>query len=335
MEKSILITGANGFIGSNLCRYFIHKGYKVYGLVRETSDLHFLSSLDVSLLCGDLIDMRKVSLPPDLDLVVHSASLVSDQASDELCEKNIFQGSVNLAHILLERKRGLRRFIYISSALVLGYGKQDISEENPGKQADFLAYTRYKRKTEDYLFELHHRRGFPVVVIRPADVYGPNDRTSSLHLLREIERGVPTTVGHGKWILPFCYIDNLSQAVYLACEKENLEGRAFTVTDGTDITWKEFFSGLQKRLGKKQRMYIPRFLPYLVALMMKIIALLIHSYSPPLTFYRIRRITSHTSYDISKTVDELGYMPVNDLEGQLDAIVNWYLEEKAAGHISV
>ena len=331
--KEILITGANGFIGSNLCRYFLEKGYRVRGLVRRTSDLHFLQGLDVNLIYGDLGEIEKIKLPLTVDFVIHTASLVSDSAGDKSCEESICRSTVDFVTRIINSGLKIKRFIYISSALVLGYGKLNISEENPGKSAFFLSYTKYKRKTEEYLLKLQKRVGFPVVILRPADVYGPNDRTSSIFILKGIERGAPLVVSHGRWILPFCYVDNLSQAAYLACVTKNIEGRAYTVTNNIDLTWKEFFSFFLKRLNKRQWLYVPVFLPYLVVCVMKLIALVKPSYEPLLTFYRIRRVTSHTSFDISKTIEELNFVPDNDIEKQLNSIVDWYLAEKAAGYV--
>jgi len=330
---NIFITGANGFIGSNLCRYFLKKNYNVYGLVRKTSDLHFLKNLNVNLVYGDLNEVEKIKLPENLDFIVHSASLVSDLADKNSCEKNIYKATINLVNYTINSGINLSKFIYISTALVLGYGKLNISEENPGKSAFFIPYTKYKLETEKYLFKANRKHAFPAIILRPADVYGPNDRTSCIHILKGIEDGVPPIVGHGKWILGFCYVENLCLATYLACKVKNLEGRTYTITNDSDITWKDIFSVFLKRLNKKQLFYVPVFVAYLAAFFMKIIHFIVPSFKPSLTFYRIRRITTHTSYDISKTIKELNYTPDKNTEKQLNSIVDWYLAEKTAGYI--
>ena len=221
----------------------------------------------------------------------------------------------------------------MSSALVMGYRKLGISEDNPGLPANHLPYVRCKKKTEDMLLQMHNGSRLPVVILRPADVFGPNDRITCAHILRGIEDGIPVIVGIGKWIFPFCYVENLCQATYLACRSKNSEGQAYTITNGSDVTWKEFFSFFQRKFNKKQWIYIPTFFPHVVVFVMKIIQKIVSSYEPPLTDYRIKRITSHTNYDISKTIEELNYSPENDREKQFDAIAEWYLAEKEAGYI--
>ena len=330
--KNILITGANGFIGSNLCRYFLKKDYNVYGLVRKMSDLCFLDDLNVKLVYGDLTEVEKIEFPKDLDFVVHCAAVVSDLADDKSCERNIYNATIYLVNYLINNSIQLRKFIYISTSLVLGYGKLNISEKNPGRPAFRIPYVKYKLKTEKFLLGMHRECGLPLVILRPADVYGPYDRTSCIHMLKGIENGVPPIVGHGKWIFPLCYVENLCQATCLACETKNIEGQSYTITNNSDITWKDFFSVFLKRLNKKQIIYVPVWVAYLVPFFMKIIHFIVPTFKPSLTFYRIRRITTHTSYDVSKTIKELNYTPDKNVEKQLNLIVDWYLKEKTLGH---
>jgi nucleoside-diphosphate-sugar epimerase len=333
LKQKIFITGANGFIGSNLCRYFLDKGYEVHGLVRPTSDLHFLAGLPVKLVYGDLLEPGTFNLPQGLDYIVHAAALTSDLASEKECEVGIYQVGVNFVQKIAELETRPRRIIYISTGLTLGYSRENISEENPGKSAEFLPYTRAKKKTEAFFFEKARRDGLPVVILRPGDVFGPNDRTSCSKIMHGCERGIPLIVGRGRWRFAYCYIDNLCLAVHLVCLKEGIEGKAYPVTNGELPTWKTFFSGLQKGLGKKQRIYVPVFAAYLIAAAQELAKRLVPAFEPEVTFYRIRRITNHTTYDISRTIADLGYQPDNSIENQIRAIVSWYLEEKKKGYI--
>ncbi len=332
--SSVLITGANGFIGSNLSKYFLDRGVKVYAFVRETSDLRFLEGLDVCLIRGDLRDGEKIRIPEDTSAVIHSASLVSDVAVEKACELNIFQATVNLVRKLQAGGKSARRFVYLSSALVLGYNCNAISEEHPGQSAEFLAYTRQKKRTEQFLLAEHAERKLPVVILRPGDVYGPNDRTTCAQIIRGCERGVPLIVGHGRWRFGYCYVGNLCQAVELAIAREGIEGRAYTITNGELPTWRDFFKAIQKGLGKKQHVYIPVWFAFAVARMMSGLQKVFPGYQPPLNYYRIKRITTETTYDISRTVAELGFRPDNNFKAQMAEIINWYLRERKNGALA-
>jgi nucleoside-diphosphate-sugar epimerase len=329
----VLITGANGFIGSNLCRHFLRRGWKVYGLVRRTSDLHFLDGLDVQLVTGDLADAASFSLPPTLDALVHAASIVSDTADDAACDRDIYQLAVTVCRKLGALAGPPPRLVYVSTALTLGFNGVEISDERPGEPADFLPYTRHKIRAERFVLDEWRQRGLPAVILRPADVYGPNDRTSCARMLRACERGAPLIVGHGNWRFGYCWVGNLCQAADLAVTTAGIEGRAYTVTNRELPTWRTFFEGLQRGLRRPQHLYVPVPVAYALASAMQGVRRLRPSYEPPLTYYRIRRVTTETTYDIGATVRDLGYRPDDALEPQIDAIVSWYREERAHGHI--
>ncbi len=329
----VFITGANGFVGSNLCRSFKQKGWDVYGLVRRTSDLHYLNGSGVHLVFGDLLDAEKVEIPEGVDYLIHSASLVSDMADDETCRKNIYLLCVNLARKVLEMERPPKRLVYISTALTLGYNGVDISEDRPGKSASSLPYTRYKIRSEEYFLEQWKTRRLPVVILRPGDVYGPNDRTSCALILKGCEDGAPLIVGRGHGRFGFCYIDNLCQAAHLALLTEGVEGRTYTVTNRKLPTWRDFFSGLQKGLHRKQRVYVPVWFAFAVAGIMEGVKKAFPRVRIRVNRYRIKRITTETTYDISKTIEELGYAPDDGMERQFEEIVTWYLKERERGFI--
>ena len=325
--NKVLITGANGFVGSNLCRHFLDRGWEVHGLVRPTSDLRFLSVLDVRLIRGDLSVPGGAALPAGVPYVVHSASIVSDVAGDAFCDRHIYGLAVNLVRLLRERGGPLRRLVEISTSLTLGYAATGISDESPGRSAESMPYVRHKIRTERYLLDEHAARGLPVVILRPADIFGPRDRTTCLRILQGCAAGVPLIVGRGRWRFGLCYVGNLCQAVELALTREGIEGRAYTVTNGVLPTWREFFEAIQRGLGRRQRIAVPKGAAYAAAALVGAVKAFRPGWNPPLTRYRIRRITTDTTYDISRTVAELGYRPDDDYRRQFEEIVRWYLEE--------
>ncbi len=329
----VFITGANGFVGSNLCRHFLARGGEVHGLVRTTSDLHSLEGLEVRLVFGDLGGAGSFAVPEGVDYIIHAAAITSDTAGDETCRRNILLPAVNLAAQVEGMAQPPKRLVVISTALALGFGAADISEGHPGRPANFLPYTRYKIEAERHFLSRWKEGRLPVVVLRPGDIFGPYDRVTSARVLRSRERGVPLVVGRGRNRFGYCYSGNLSQAVELALLKEGVEGNAYTVTNGDVPTWRAFLTELQNGLGRAQRVFVPEWTAFALAGVMAGIKRIRPRYEPTLTYYRVKRVVTETTYDISRTVADLGYRPDDDWERQVEEILDWYLRERRDGFI--
>jgi nucleoside-diphosphate-sugar epimerase len=324
MASSVLVTGANGFIGSHLCDAFLAAGFEVHGLVRPGSDLRFLSDPRVRLLRGDLTSTPEIPFPSSLDVIVHAAAFALDTASREEARTHILGITSALVEEAARRYPRLRRFVYISSALTLGYCADGISEKSPGRSAAYLPYGRMKIETEKFLFARHRETGFPVVILRPGDVYGPRDRTSCKRMLDATRMGIPIRIGTGMHRFGLCSPANLCQAALAAVQRAGAVGKAYTVANAVSPTWREFFDALQRGIGRPQRVYVPASLVFAIALLGELARRVVPFIRPQITWYRIRRITSQTTYDISATVADLGYAPDNEYRRLFQEIVDWY-----------
>lgn len=325
-----LVTGANGFIGSNLCRELTQLGLRVIGTVRHDSDLSLLEGLNVELVTTDLRCRRAIRLPGEVGYIIHAAAPVSDSATDAECASGICQATQNLAEAALVQCRSLQRFIYISTALVLGYCRTGISASRPGRSAEHLAYVRHKKRAEELLLQLCRTRGLPVVILRPADVYGPFDRTSIVPMCRSLERGLPLLVGSGRVRLAYCHVGTLTQAVLQACDMEKAVGRCYTVANLTTPSWREFFSHLSAGLSCPPRRPLPASFAFGLTLISELLHRFVPIARPPLTRYRFRRATADTTYTVADSLSELGISPDEDIAGQLQAAARWFRECRAA-----
>jgi nucleoside-diphosphate-sugar epimerase len=326
----VVVTGANGFIGANLCRRFVAAGHRVTGFVRRHSDISALAGVDIELIRADLRHPGEILLPADTRCIVHAAAVVSDSAGDAECRAGILEATLNLATAAGTQCPGLERFIYISTALVLGYGRRQISAARPGRALTDMPYVRYKRLAENHLLEQHRLRGLPVVVLRPADVYGPYDRTSTLPMLDSLGRGFPLVVGAGTQRMAYCYVDNLTHAVERACLSGAAVGRCYTVCNSTTLDWRAFFGRLGAGVGVRPR-NVPRIAALWAVLAADALRRVLPMARPRLTVYRFRRAISDTTYDASNTVRDLGYCPDEDVPGQLGATCRWYLSRRRDG----
>lgn len=325
-----LVTGANGFVGSNLCEALINKGVQVRGLVRKTSDLSFLKGFDVELIYGSL-DNRKIleNAARDIDIVYHVAALTSDWGALRLFRKANVEGTRNILGVSYES--GIKRFIYISSVAVHDcHGVRDIVETYPAK-ANISSYCISKREAEDIVMEFYNKYNFPVTIIRPGDVFGPRDRTSFLKLVKALEAHKLPLINQGKALFPYTYVENLVNGIILAGENEKAVGQAYIITDGIKITWKEYFKALTTELKiKEPTLSINSGIAWLLAVALEIIYKILHIKSrPPATKYLIAHMRDDIHFSIKKANEELGYEPGIPFEESIKRTVRWYREFKS------
>lgn len=173
----VLVTGANGFVGSHLVEALLAKGYRVRCMVRRTSDLTFIQHLPVEWAYSDLGDSAAGDLQEacrDVDAICHCAALTRALKEETLHRVNS-QGTVALARAGIEANLNLRRFVHVSSQAAAGpsQGPDDILDESRPRQP-ITWYGRSKCAAERALLDMAD--WLPLTIVRPAPVFGPRDR---------------------------------------------------------------------------------------------------------------------------------------------------------------
>ena len=329
MKDAVLITGINGFIGSKLAEFFLKKNYKVFGFVRPTSDLSFLKGLDVKLFTVNLdsdstLPFREL---PERLYIIHAAAITSDWGPLDLFLKVNVKGTekiLNLAHKLKTKK-----LVILSSVAVMGFGHYDSNESAPKKRSN-IPYIISKRIMEENSLLIAKKKGIPLVILRPGDVYGENDRVTTRKLFSAIEKNMMGFVSNGKALLAPLYIKNLCQAVNLALIKKEANGKIFFITDDVKINWKEYIEKICKHLGcKTPSLNVPFFIAYFIASFLEIIYKILNSKNPPLfTRYRILHAGKDFYFNISNAKKILNYKPDKNIDKNIEKTVKWYKKDK-------
>jgi nucleoside-diphosphate-sugar epimerase len=180
---NVLVTGANGFVGAALCRKLVERGDRVRGLVRKTSDLSLLNGIAIQRVVGSLGDMVSLKKAVQgIELVYHVASAVSDWGTLAFFRLVNVEGTRNLLTASVDE--GVRRFVYVSSAVVHSFiDSQDMDENSPQLETPF-PYCQTKREAEALVMDCHRQRRIEASIVRPGDVYGPGDRTSLIKMAK-------------------------------------------------------------------------------------------------------------------------------------------------------
>jgi nucleoside-diphosphate-sugar epimerase len=321
----VLVTGANGFIGSHVAERLLRAGHDVRGLVRPTSDLSFLDGMKVELARGDVTDAA--SLVPAVqgaEVVVHVAGLASDWGEEDRFFAVNLEGTRHVAEAA--RAAGARRLVHLSSTAIHGFaGRRDMNEETPLADTPF-AYCRSKRAAEEWLREYSKTSGLEAAIVRPGNVFGPRDHTFIEKYAEALEKGKGGYVGGGaSWTCP-TYVENLADAIVKACFEPRAAGEVCIVTDGLPISWREFTERLADELGvERPKLSIPFWLGYTVAATMEAAYALVRSSSSPLlTRYRISNGGRDYHFSNEKARRVLGWSPAVPFDEAMRRTVAWY-----------
>lgn len=323
----VLVTGANGFIGSNLCAALLKQSdIEVRGLVRPTSDLSFIRSYTgMSTVVGDVTDPQ--SLDPamkDISLVYHVAGYSSDWGEWEAFRNSNVEGVRNV--LAAARRHGVRRVVHVSSVSVYGFpGGIDIDEATPFTPRPDDRYITTKAEGERLALQ-YNGQGLEVAVVRPAGVYGPNDRTTTMQLAPALIAGRFGHVDGGVHVMAPAYIDNVVQLLRLVGEADCAPGEAFNAVDDGFTTWREFIDWMCEDLGcAKPRLSLPGAVVWPAAAAIEGLARAFHtSESPLINKYRVRAVMRDSHYSTAKAKRLLGYRPGVDTREGVRRSADWY-----------
>jgi len=325
----ILVTGANGFIGSRLVASLLNDNHEVRGLVRKTSNLKLLQGLPVELTYGDVAEPDTLDAAVEgVDIVIHTAGAVMDWGELDYFTKINVGGTQHIA--LASERAGVKRFVHISTVAVHGFDVRHATEDHPKPDSYVAVYCSTKKMAEDWLHTFIPQTSMEVSIVRPGNVFGPHDEKFIAPYLDFIEKGGFVYVNGGKQFTCPTYIENLVYGIQLAAFHPAAKGETFLITDGLDIDWRQFTDSVVSKLGLPlPRRSVPHGLVYGVAAAMEgVWKLLGKRDAPLLTRYRINNAGKDYHFSVEKARRLLGYAPPVDFQTAVERTVEWYLEYK-------
>ena len=245
--NKVLITGANGFIGNTLMRYYKQQGTAVIGV-----DLHGNGD---DIIQGDIANPETIShLFEQCDVIVHTAALVSNAMKDsDMWRVNVL-ATRNL--IAAAKHHKVRRFVQISSIVAYGNTAQGELDEDYPVHADGGSYVLTKLASEHAVLAAQASGGIEVVILRPGDVYGPGSRPWIIAPLEAIAKNQFMLPAEGEGFFRPIYVDDLIRGIDLAVRHPEAAGEIFNLSCEGYITTKEYFASHYQWLGKKGPMLV-------------------------------------------------------------------------------
>jgi dihydroflavonol-4-reductase len=178
----VLVTGANGLLGSNAVRELIHHGYEVKVLVRPASDLTGINGLDLEKVTGDILDAESLDRAVrGCRFIIHAAANTSQwPVAYSHYEPVNVTGTQNVVNVV--RRHGIERMVYVSTANTFGNG----TKEKPGTELSEFSgfrsgsgYIISKFVAQQWVLSEVERTGLPVVIVNPTFMIGPYDSKPS------------------------------------------------------------------------------------------------------------------------------------------------------------
>lgn len=307
-----LVTGATGFIGKVLTKRLIKEGHNVKTLIHDKQLKTYCKKVEC-ISCDITNPSTLKSLPENIDIVFHCAALVKAYGpKDKFYNVNV-EGTKNIVRAC--KKYDLKRFIFLSH---IGYE----SEKKLGH------YSFSKKLAEDYLIEKYRRDNFPVVIIRPGNVYGPGAVTWVLRPIEAIKKNQIALIDNGQGIMLHTYIDNLINALIAAITESDAIGQTIDITDGDySISWRRYFHDLANMIGKQsiQRNFTKR-KAMLIAKTMILLNRTIN-FKPWVTPLSVNILTNDKTVSIKKAEKILHYKPRIDYNEGMKNVEYWLKHE--------
>jgi nucleoside-diphosphate-sugar epimerase/predicted dehydrogenase len=251
--RRVLVTGASGFIGCRVAEVLrFGEGWDVRALVHNPGRAGRLARLPVEMVLGDLRCRDDlVRAVEGCDAVVHCAYGTAWGQARAIRAATV-EGTRYLAEAA--RAAGVRRLVHLSTVAVHGYRVTgDLDEGTPVRPDDDI-YAETKAVAEKVITQAA-RAGLSAVTLRLANVYGPFSGPYTVRPVQQLAHGLPVLLGDGSNPSNTVFVDNVVEAIVRGLEAPDdvVRGQTFTISDGDDLTWADFYRHYAEALGLKLR----------------------------------------------------------------------------------
>jgi nucleoside-diphosphate-sugar epimerase len=315
----VFITGASGFIGRALARYYRQQGALVGGI-------DFKADPEWGVVAGDLAEPEgwRDQLQ-GVELVIHTAAVVSNTASMDLAWRVNVKGTVDLLNACAEA--GVKRFLQLSSVAAYGFDFPDqVTEDHPLRPMG-NTYVDTKIASEHAVLAFHASGALDCTIVRPGDVYGPGSRPWVILPLEMIASGKFLLPAHGEGLFSPVYIDDLIQGIALAAGSEAGRGQIYNISGESAVSCLEFFSYHARMAGSERslRTVSTRTAILLAEIGRRIVQLF--GGQTELGRGAIDMLSRQTGYSIEKAKTEINYVPRVSLAEGMQRTALWAKNE--------
>ena len=298
----VLITGANGFIGTHLCHELSNRNVGFRATARRANENNYTDFISCDLETTDSLDQ----LMDGCDIVVHLAGrahVTSDESQEKYQVANEFvtQRLANAA-----AQNGIERFVYLSSIKANG---ESSGPGLPIRQSDtpnpLDNYGRSKLAAELALQEICRVNNMDYVIIRPTLVYGKGVKANFSALISAVKRGLPLPIATVKNVRSMIGINNLTDLIIAASTNPKAANQTFLASDGIDTSTPALVRLIAASLNRRARIF-----PFPISIL-KLLAAVFGKSSA------IDKLIGSLSVVISHTTKTLNWHPPFSIESEI------------------
>lgn len=319
-----LVTGATGFLGTNLVHELVKSGWTVRVIVRQNSNTKYIESLPIEIVYGE------ITLKKDVEKAVVGCDVVFNVAGDTSFWRKKFEiqrtVNVEVPSIIAEAciKHNVKRLIHTSTVDIFGWNPNGIADE---KWTDYnfadmgYNYSNTKLEGEKRVMEFN-KKGLEVVVIYPGSMMGPFDFTLQYgRLFFELRDGkVPGTPVGGA---SFCHVTDVAKA-HIAAVTKGVPGEGY-ICAGENISYKTLVDAICAKFNAKAPgIKMRRWMLVTYGYIMEAISFFTNK-APDTDPGNARYMSINAWYDSSKAIKALDYK-ITPLAKSIDDAYDWYSE---------
>jgi nucleoside-diphosphate-sugar epimerase len=250
MPKTIILTGATGFVGRHVAKELLRQGVKTIALARRPQALSDLIQEGLEVVTGDLSPSRASFDLPRADAVIHLAGLIKARNTKEFDDVNC--GGTEILLNALGTKKDCR-FILVSSISARG------PNASPTGLDGTMPVSHYGRsKLAAEMLTLNRWPHSQTVIFRPPVVYGPGD-TATLSLFRFLKHGIFPRIGKAPTRVSFVFVSDLAKFLVQAATSPKISLGPHYPEDGVSgYALTDFLAVAESVFGKRLRTpYVP------------------------------------------------------------------------------
>jgi nucleoside-diphosphate-sugar epimerase len=252
----VLITGANGFVGSHVIEALLKTpcNYKIIVFIRHKSNLKWISNLSIEYVYGDFEDIQLLSLiVRNVDIVIHCAGLTHATCLKDYLQVNV-ENTKKLCNAMICVSTTIKKFIFISSQAAMGPSKSIKPRSFKEKEKPISDYGISKLLAEQVIHKMLFNK-IKYTILRPAAIYGPRDKDMSI-LFKLISKHIGFYSIKKKFV-QLIYVEDVANAVVLCITNKHINNKVYFIANPTIYTWYDIIKIIATSVQVNCVLYIP------------------------------------------------------------------------------